>query len=165
MLSVIHILYFLSSWEASSRAANLPGPTRVSGSSVYEENLSCDGGNRVQLVCLACLEESESVERKRGKAGCTCLHFPFLAGKQCREASHSFPHHNKRFINLQFLQKQGKDLMFFLQAARSNWCFIDNTAVNLNMYCLLVCLYFSKCLCRVSEFLVSSDSGVSETLP
>ena len=34
--------------------------------------------------------------------------------------------------------------VFFLRASRNNWCYFENATVNLNMHCLLVCLYFQS---------------------
>ena len=56
----------------------------------------------------------------------------------------------RKKLNLKHWLSKKKNVLrqevIFLQAAKSNWIYLENAAVSLKMHCLLVCLYFLKCL-------------------
>ena len=54
----------------------------------------------------------------------------------------------RKKLNLKYCLNTRNNLLrpevFFLRASRNNWCYFENATVNLNMHCLLVCLYFQS---------------------
>ena len=71
---------------------------------LYLWSLCCDAGTSVELFCITGLEEGESVDNL-GSMDLSTLCF---SSRQLRHISptplHWFLHHNKGFINLQFMQ-------------------------------------------------------------